>query len=344
MNIITKNWYKDATTSGEEALLRRWLDWRLLLLPLSYLYQLGFNIHKLLYKLSLKKIYHSPVPVIVIGNITVGGTGKTPFTIALAHVLKSQGYQPGIISRGYGGKHNKKATSVNEKSDPNLVGDEPVLIARKTTCPIVVAINRSVAIKKLLSEHQCNVLILDDGLQHHAIKKDIEIVLVDAKRKFGNGHCLPAGPLRESVKKLSKVDFVVFNGDTDYPYQMHLNAENIYNLILPNLKFDQEVYAKKMIHAVAGIGNPQRFFKSLDDMSLKFVPHCFPDHHIFTLKDFELFEPDSIIIMTEKDAVKCQPFADQRFWVLPVKAQINATFMTDFLKQLSSILPIANSN
>lgn len=296
-------------------LLRQWHKktfFSYLLLPLSYLYQLVILLRLLAYRYHLKKTTHFSVPIVVVGNITVGGTGKTPLIIWLANYLRQQGYQPGIVSRGYGGKATYYPQLVMANSDPNQMGDEPVLLASKTHCPVVVAPNRVAAVKQLLRDHHCNIVLSDDGLQHYALGRDLEIAVTDY-RHLGNGFCLPAGPLREPAKRLNLVDFVLENGR-----DFNLVPSEIYNLLNPVLKFSIDELNDKRIHAVAGIGNPQRFFQTLRALGLKVIEHPFPDHHKFSLDDFEFVLASDIVIITEKDMAKCRVFADARFWCLPV--------------------------
>lgn len=306
-----------------------------LLLPLSYLYQFFFLLHKLTYSLGFRKRFSSPKPVIVIGNITVGGTGKTPLTIALAKILSAHGYKPGIVSRGYKGKMKHYPGWVTNHSDPTLFGDEPVLIASQTNCPVVVAPKRADAIKTLLKNTDCDVILSDDGIQHHALKKDIQIVIVDGLRKFGNGWCLPAGPLREPIKKLSKVDFIVYNDNAPtHKYYLSQQPAEIYNLFDNQRKLTSSDYLNRTIYAVAAIGHPERFFNSLRKMGFTIETRSFPDHHQFIPEDFGFIKDNDLVIMTEKDAIKCQKIARRNLWVLPLKVEVNRGFIEDFLTKL----------
>jgi tetraacyldisaccharide 4'-kinase len=326
MNSLDKFWYTKHPISYA-------------LLPLSYLYRAAFLVHKYSYKLGLKKKFCSPIPVVVIGNLTVGGTGKTPFTIALAELLLKQGYHPGIISRGYKGTAKVYPQQVMAMSDPHLVGDEPVLLARKTACPVVVGPKRAAAIKLLLEQNHCDLILLDDGLQHHAVKKDIEIVIIHGQRKFGNGFCLPAGPLRESKTKLSKVDFCVYKENAMIePYSFSTEPGKIYNLLDPVVSVSPDFFRDQKIHAVAGIGHPQQFFTSLQRLGLNIIPHAFPDHHRFRSEDFLFDDQDLPIIMTEKDAVKCQLFSTKNFWILPIQTKLSEAFIKDFCGQLGRLV------
>lgn len=312
------------------------------LLPFSFIYRGIGVLRKFYYQIFPAQKF--PIPVIVIGNITVGGTGKTPLAIYLANFLKSKGYYPGIISRGYGGNSNSYPLLVTTKSRAEEVGDEALLIASYTGCPVVVAPKRISAVKKLLLLGNCNVVISDDGLQHYALLRDIEIAVVDAKIGFGNGFCLPAGPLRESPERLRKVDFVVKNYNTifsDDECGMVLEPVVFYNLKNPAItktinEFICSDYARQAIHAVAGIGNPSRFFQTLRQLGLNVIEHPFPDHYVFQLDDF-LFE-SGIIVMTEKDAVKCFGIASENCWCLKVEAKLNYKFMEQVLNKLNKLL------
>jgi tetraacyldisaccharide 4'-kinase len=308
------------------------------LLPFSFIY-LGI--------VSLRKFYYQifpgqkfPVPIIVVGNITVGGTGKTPLVIYLAELLKNNGYNPGIISRGYGGKSENYPLLVTLKRKVEEVGDEALLIARRTQCPIVVDPKKTAACA-LLTNGSCNVVISDDGLQHYALSRDIEIAVIDAEFGFGNEFCLPAGPLREPTGRLQKVDFIVKN------YNIHFSNDESGMVLQPigfyNLK-NQAVskiinesncldFSKQTIHAVAGIGNPQRFFSTLRQLGLlNVIEHPFPDHYSFQAGDL-LFE-DGIVIMTEKDAVKCDTIASENCWYLKIEAKLSDKFTAQLLDKL----------
>lgn len=306
-----------------------------LLLPLSFVYRFFVYVRKLLYQLGYWQTYRFDIPVIIVGNITTGGTGKTPLVIELAKFLKQQGYQPGIVSRGYGGKAQSYPQWVNEDSDPHEVGDEAVLLARQTHCPVVVAPKRIFAVQQLVTKTASDVVLCDDGLQHYALHRDIEIALFDASRKFGNGFCLPAGPLREPKSRLQTVDYVITNGGSnENQYTMNLLPKEIYNLVNPQLLLSSE-QINFPVHAVAGIGNPDRFFATLKQLQFNIIEHRFPDHYQFKKNDFA-FGDDQIIIMTEKDAVKCKKFAEKNMWVLSVKTQLNVKFLQEFLIDLKN--------
>ncbi len=307
--------------------------WLYALIPASAIYMGVVALRRLCYRLGLFRTVHFPIPVIVVGNITVGGTGKTPLVIKLANVLLSQGYKPGIVSRGYGGQKQKLPLEVFANSDPLLVGDEPLLIARRTCCPMVVSPNRVAAVQLLLKNNTCDVVISDDGLQHYALGRDLEIAVIDGNRRLGNGLCLPAGPLRESPKRLKTVDFQVTQGQAQPgEWWMHLITEELTPLRQPPRKFP--IRNGQPIHAVAGIGYPERFFAELRHLGFNIETHAFPDHYRFQASDID-FGAESLVIMTEKDAVKCEAFADHRHWYLPVHAQCNSQFLELFLEKLN---------
>lgn len=309
----------------------RWLLW-----PLSALYSNVVWWRKKLYQLAICKQTKLPVPVIIIGNISVGGTGKTPCVIWLAQYLTQSGYRPGIISRGYGGKHDSPQL-VTPQSHPEVVGDEPVMISRHSQCPMAVFAKRVEAAQLLLQHYDCNIIIADDGLQHTALARDIEIVIVDGQRLFGNGLCLPAGPLREPLSRLSTVDFIVYNGgQTQQQFMMTLLQGAAINLVDHSLTKPLCHFSNTPVHAVAGIGNPDRFFKQLAASGLTIQPHPFIDHHHFQKNDFD-FAGDATILMTEKDAVKCQAFATKNMWYIPINAVISGKLEQAILHKLEEI-------
>jgi tetraacyldisaccharide 4'-kinase len=307
--------------------------WNILSLPLSWLFIFFSLLRRGYYRCVAPQKFN--IPIIVVGNITVGGTGKTPLVIYLATLLQQHGYRPGIISRGYA-RHSQDCVLVTAQSNPIHVGDEPVLMAQRTHLPVVVCRKRVVAVKKLLAEHYCNIIISDDGLQHYALGRDIEIAVIDGMRRFGNGWRLPAGPLREAVGRLKKVDFIVANGNAaNDEYKLKLKFDNLIN-IRNGEKQALADWRNNKVFAVAGIGNNQRFFELLTHAGLNVIAHGFPDHHNYKLADFaDLVTKLQIpIIMTEKDAVKCAHFATQQFWYLPVTAEISSEFDKNFLEKI----------
>jgi len=298
--------------------------WHILLIPLSWLFCLLTTSRRKAYEYGLLKSYRPAVPLIVVGNISVGGTGKTPLVIWLVEQLRQAGYRPAVISRGYGGS-KAAVQAVRADSSPADVGDEPVLLAKRTGCPVWIGADRVAVQRELLQAHpDCNVLISDDGLQHYRMQRDIELVVVDAARGFGNGRLLPAGPLREPLTRLSKVDALVYNGRQEHPdgYGMMLKAGVMRNLLEAELSIDIAALQGQKIHAVAGIGNPRRFFQQLHDLGLAVETHAFADHHAFRAEDLA-FADDAPVLMTEKDAVKCAAFARPNWWYLPVDAEID---------------------
>jgi len=324
MKLITDAWYR------EHSFLK-------LLLPLSFLFRCLIYLRRQCYRFGIFKSKRFPKPIIVVGNITVGGTGKTPLVIYLAQQLKQQGYKPGIVSRGYGGIAKRYPLQVSASSDPIEVGDEAVLIAARTQCPMVVDPKRINAAQVLLDQHDCDVLISDDGLQHYALARDIEIAVIDGARRLGNRWCLPAGPLREPARRLHEVDFVVVNGaGRADEIVMQLQPGRFINLVDSNKTQMAVYFSEQTIHAVAGIGNPQRFFKSLRELGLQIIEHPFPDHHRYCVDDLN-FNDALPIVMTEKDAVKCKAFVDEGVWYLPVDAELDETFKMNVLAQLKTL-------
>jgi tetraacyldisaccharide 4'-kinase len=308
-----------------------------LLWPLSLLYRGFIFLRRKLYQFGVIKINYFSVPVIVVGNITVGGTGKTPLLIRIAEFLQKQGWHPGIISRGYGAKVQHYPQRVHDNSNAREVGDESLLIVRHTGCPTMVDPNRSRGIKALLAKTNCNIILSDDGLQHLALGRHIEIVTIDGQRRFGNGFCLPAGPLREPRSRLKTVDLIVTKGKArPNEFAMRLLPNYFYQLIQPTNKQSADYFYGKNLHAVAGIGNPEQFFCSLRALGLNFSKHPFPDHHFFKSHDLH-YGNEAIILMTEKDAVKCEGLTDARLWCLKTKTQLDKTFFNALLKCLTTL-------
>lgn len=304
------------------------------LMPLGFLFSDFVKFRKFLYRIGVLKKHTLPVPVIVVGNITVGGTGKTPLIIWLAQLLEDQGFKPGIISRGYGGQAESWPQWVETNSNADTVGDEALLIAKQTGCPMAVSPLRADAAGLLLEKSDCNVILSDDGLQHYALNRDIEIAVVDGERRFGNGYCLPAGPLREPIDRLQSVDFIVVNGEKseDNELSMQIAGNTAVNLLSGEQK-PLQAFSATGCHALAGIGNPDRFFKLLESAGLNCQNHSFPDHYKFQSSDISF--PDSEpVLMTEKDAVKCMSFAGKQHWYIPVKAVPETGFAEQLLERL----------
>ncbi len=311
----------------KEQLQRSWyqtwhpLSW--LMLPLSLLFYFLVSIRGFCYHLGFFKRYKVHAPVIIVGNITVGGSGKTPLVCWLVKCLQQAGFHPGVVSRGYGGQSRTWPVSVNSDSDTALVGDEAVLIATQTAVPVVVAPNRVAAAEYLLNEFAVDVIISDDGLQHYALHRDIEIAVIDGRRGLGNGWLLPAGPLREPSHRLNDVDFVIANGKPlkDANYLMQLVGDEIINIQTGEQRRLKSLDGMS-VHAIAGIGDPQRFFDDLTKYGLVIEEHPFADHHQFKADEIN-FNDDKPVLMTHKDAVKCQPFATTNHWYRPVVLSVD---------------------
>ena len=307
------------------------------LLPLSWLFCAVSMLRRFIYRNGLAASYALPVPLIIIGNISVGGTGKTPLLIGLCDYLARQGLKPGVISRGYGATVNGERT-VAENDNAQTCGDEPLLIKQRTACPVVIGKDRVAAARKLLAEFDCDVILSDDGMQHYRLQRDVEIAVVDSGRKFGNGFCLPAGPLREPRSRLRKVDMVVQHGGSDDNYHFTLRFEPAVNL-LTGEKRKLESFESTRVHAVAGIGHPARFFNQLRRQGLDVLEHPYPDHHLYTPGDID-FADDLPILMTEKDAVKCKHLiaavvpdnSRANVWSVPVSADIADQVRIDLIK------------
>lgn len=308
-----------------------------ILLPLSWLFCLLVQIRRLLYRLRIFRTSQLELPVIVVGNLTVGGTGKTPLVIELANLLKKHGYRPGVISRGYGGKARTWPQQVRWDGDPSMVGDEAILIARRTLCPMAVGPDRVASAKALLKYTDCNVIISDDGLQHYALARDIEIAVIDGIRRYGNQKCLPAGPLREPVKRLEQVNFKITNGIAGpEEFAMTYKAEKLRRADDPAVTLELSSLKNQTVHAIAGIGHPQRFFDQLKDSGLDVTEHAFPDHYAFKRIDLDFGDIQPIVI-TEKDAVKCQRFNLHNVWYQPIKAMLDNQFTEQLLVMLERI-------
>ncbi len=317
-----------------------------MLWPLTFVYRGGFLIKRSAYRIGLLLTYRAPIPVIVVGNLTVGGTGKTPVVIYLVEELRRQGYKPGVISRGYGGKAPDYPYHVKATSPVSESGDEPALIVRRTGVSMVVGADRRASIQLLRKLDDVDVIISDDGLQHFALGRDIEVCLLDATSPNQNAFLLPAGPCREPLSRLRSVDLIIEHGlaqDTANRYSLTLQAGQPTRV--PSKSPDQkapmsergsisecEFDIHQRFHAVAGIGNPQRFFDTCRELDYDFFEHRFADHHPFSASDIDF--SNAQVLMTEKDAVKCQAFADSRHWYLPVNAKLSEQFNT----QLASLL------
>ena len=273
---------------------------------------------------------HLPVPVIIVGNIAVGGTGKTPFVIWLIETLRELGWRPGVVSRGYGGRAPAYPLRVTAATSPLHAGDEPALVAQRTGAPVAVAPDRVAAAQLLLAEGGVDVLIADDGLQHYRLARDLEFCVVDGSRGIGNGCCLPAGPLREPPERLAQVDLLVINGaltvplpaDTAPQVAMRLNIEHARRL-RDSTERALADFSGQRVHAVAGIGNPERFFSALRSRGIEVIAHPFPDHYRYADVDL-CFDDDLPVLMTEKDAVKCGGFDIPDLWAVPATPTLAA--------------------
>jgi tetraacyldisaccharide 4'-kinase len=309
----------------------------LILFPLSLIFRLLVAVRREMYRNGMLTSHQLLLPVIVIGNISVGGTGKTPLTLALAQQLVELGWHPLIISRGYG-RTISIPQEVSLSSTSTQVGDEPVLMAQRNICPVWVGADRAATARAALQIHPlCDVMLCDDGLQHYRLQRDVEIAVIDGGRGFGNGLVLPAGPLREPISRLQTVDAVVVNGGEIVAgqFSMRLGGDIYYNLLDTTRKATPADFHQRNVHAVAGIGNPQRYFQHLESLGISFTPHAFPDHHPYTASDLAFTDCD-VLLMTEKDAVKCVAFADARYWVLRVDAQIDSALIDHILRKIDS--------
>ena len=322
--------------SGLERHWYRITPLHLILLPVSLLFRALAALRRALYRSGILNSHELPVPVIVVGNISVGGTGKTPLTLALVQQLVDRGWQPLIVSRGYGGGA-QQPQRVDANSDARQVGDEPLLMARRKLCPVWIGKDRAAAAQAALQAHpQCDIVLCDDGLQHYRLQRDMEIAIVDGDRGSGNGFMPPAGPLREPVARLQTVDAVVVNGGSTPAgqYAMRLSGETFHNLLDPGKTVAASHFHALSNHAVAGIGHPQRYFRHLQTLGIPFTPHAFPDHHPYSADDLAFTGCDAILL-TEKDAVKCASFADERYWALHVDAQIDPALIEHILRKVA---------
>lgn len=305
----------------------------LLLLPLSAVFFIVSRLRFYCYKLGVFKVHHSKIPVIVAGNITVGGSGKTPIVIALCHYFEQQGKRVGVVSRGYGGEYKQDILLVTSSTNPSECGDEPALIVNETKASVVVAKRRSLAVKYLTKHDLVDIIISDDGLQHYAMGRKIEIAVVDTVDGMGNGLLLPAGPLRELPSRLSSVDIVINNGaEGDAKISSHLVAQQFVNVVTGEQK-SLDSFKAIRCYGVAGIAKPERFFDTLEALGIDVEQKPFPDHHPFSYNDLS-FKEGYPILMTSKDCVKCRSFATSQMWYLAVNAELS----DDFYQQLESKL------
>ena len=332
---LNRIWYGGAPTS-------------LLLLPLAWLYGAVMAVRRMFYEQGWLASYRVARPVIVVGNLTVGGTGKTPFVAWLAEKLTERGLRVGILSRGYGS--NSTMPRVVETASPwQQVGDEPLLLRQRTGCDVVVSADRPAG-AQLLVERGADVIVTDDGLQHLRLARDVEIVVIDGARGFGNGRLLPAGPLREPSTRAAQANLVVVNGRPEHgsiarlrmphdlqPMQMSLFHGQVLPVAGARADRTLESFRGQRVHAVAGIGNPWRFFADLRGRGLDIVEHAFADHHPFTAADLD-FGDAQPVLMTEKDAVKCRAFADARAWYVPVTARFSDAHAADMIEKITATM------
>ena len=295
-------------------------------MPLSALFAVVAFTRRLMFKAGILRTHRFEVPVIVVGNITVGGTGKTPLVMWLVDHLVQKGWRPGIVSRGYGGKAQHWPQQVRADSDPAIVGDEAVMLAARTGCPMCVGPDRPAAVAALLAHTDVNIVVSDDGLQHYALGRDLEIAVIDGDRRLGNGLLLPAGPLREPASRLKQVDLVIVNGEGRRGEHSMMLYQPVVTDLWQREPRSIDAFAGKAVHAVAGIGNPQRFFDLLESHGLVVTPHPFPDHHAYGADDL-VFSPELPVMMTEKDAVKCRRLSCGQCWVVHIEVQPDASFV-----------------
>lgn len=306
------------------------------LYPLAWLYRMVAESRRR--KAWQAKDEVLPAPVVVVGNITAGGTGKSPLTARLVSLLREHGWRPVILSRGYGGRSGHYPLQVDQTTRTEVAGDEPVMLALETGCPVVVDPERKRGALWALEQQLGDILICDDGLQHYRLPRDIELAVFDAERGIGNGAGIPVGPLREPLDRLSGVDFVVTNGgmleEIEHPAQFPMTLEPA---ALRNLSTGEtaplDSLRDKPVHAIAGIGNPRRFFATLESLGARVSATAFADHHKFRASDLPV-DDSGWLLMTAKDAVKCREFAPDNTWVLSVKAQLPEAFIEAFLARV----------
>ncbi|PLW82191.1 tetraacyldisaccharide 4'-kinase [Kineobactrum sediminis] len=307
--MLVRAWYRQAT-------------WLWLLRPLELVFRVVVQLRRKAYRYGLATVYRPPIPLVIVGNITVGGTGKTPVVIALVEALQARGLRPGVVSRGYGAAPGARFPhQVSDRSDADQCGDEPLLIHRRTGAPTVVDPDRSAAVSTLLASAEIDLVLSDDGLQHYALARDFEIVLMDALRGTGNGFCLPAGPLREPLGRLAEVDYVLLRGSDDPIQGVRYDVQGLRPVRENDAGEQAAPLPGSAIHAVAGIGQPGQFFSTLEEAGFVVGKHSFADHHRYTEQDFAAFA-DRPIIMTEKDAVKCRSMAHAQMWYLKISARL----------------------
>ena len=349
---LTAIWYGSGRPKWHpRSVIRRLVSW--LFVPLSIVFRWIVSSRRRRFLKSPENAERMTVPVVVVGNLTVGGAGKTPLVIALIEALRLQGYSPGVVSRGYGGSETRDRSTIAEveaatPDSADLLGDEPVLIARRTGAPVFVGRDRPATARSLLAAHpEVDVLLSDDGLQHYALARDFEIAVFDA-RGAGNGLLLPAGPLREPLSRLGEVDAIVLNGiDTQVPdmpsgvqplnepFRMELVPGEAYRVNDPTQVRTLDSFRGRRLTAAAGIGNPQRFFQMLRGSGLSFHRMVLDDHHRYSSNPFE-WRNSEAVLMTEKDAVKCARFEEARMWAVPVTARIDASLVATIVDRIGA--------
>lgn len=325
---ITAAWYADHPALG-------------LLRPLEWLYRAVVQRKRARFLAGEGRIYRAPVPVVVVGNITVGGTGKTPMILWMIEYCRRQGLRVGVVSRGYGAQPPHLPWRVQADQSADVAGDEPLLIVQRSGVPLMIDPDRSRAVAALLAEQPLDLILCDDGLQHYRLARDLELVLIDAARGLGNRHCLPAGPLREPIERLQSVDALLYNGAAADPqggYGFNLQPQALVNLRSGEARALTHFPPGQALHAVAGIGNPQRFFNTLEGLHWRPVAHAFADHAPYSAELLN-FSPALPVLMTEKDAVKCRAFAADDWWYLAVDAAPSVAFVAWFDQQLQRLVP-----
>ncbi|PYE34568.1 lipid-A-disaccharide kinase [Idiomarina fontislapidosi] len=306
------------------------------LTPLSLVFWLLTNLRRSLYRFGILKIYKAPVPVLVVGNISVGGTGKTPTVLALIEILKAEGYIPGVVSRGYGAKVQGSHT-VRSDDNPETAGDEPLMLRQIAQVPVVINPNRAEAVQHLITEHpEVDFVISDDGMQHYALGRDIEVILVDAERGLGNGWLLPTGPLREGPWRLRGTRWVV-SLYAQHPFAHYVGEVKAQGWRRVVDDEPCELPTHSDIHAIAGIGNPERFFTSLRQQHIKLEStQAFPDHYRFSDNDLQTYQ-NKTLLMTQKDAAKCRGIAASTWYYQPISAHFPEKFTADLLEAIRHI-------
>ncbi len=315
--------------------------------PVAWLYAKLISLRCWMYRRGMLDAVRLSVPVVVVGNVTAGGTGKTPLTLWLAAALEDHGHKPGIACRAYAATATT-AGPVTRFDDPAIKGDEAVLMATHARCPVWSGPNRAATAAAMVAAHPAiDVVLCDDGLQHYRLARDVELAVIDAARGFGNGWLLPAGPLREPISRLANVDAVVVNGENEVDalppnvprFSMRLTGAVAARVTDPSQTRSMAAFKDKRVAAVAGIGNPDRFFRYIEALGVDAAQHPFPDHHRYTEQDLRRIQAD-FVLMTEKDAIKCRHMRDDRLWMLPVNAQVDAALIDFILGRIGDDIPL----